>query len=111
MINKTIVKNTQLTEEFFNIYKSRYPNLTIEQVREIVYTPWRFTKHHMESGELPKIRHKYFGVFQVYPGRAKHMLESIKQRFRFHKIEPEQYFKLKKMLEEFLKREDEKMVK
>ena len=60
----------------------------------------------MESGELPEIRFKYFGTFQVYQGRAKNMLENLKERFRFNKVDKKDYFRIKDILENFLNRND-----
>jgi len=56
----------------------------------------------MENGNLIPVRFKYFGVFQVYPGRAKGILEGMKKRFEQQKIEPELFFKYKEMIEKFL---------
>jgi hypothetical protein len=96
------LQNNQLIEDFYNQEKDKYPNLTLEQFKDICFGPWRFLKDEMESGELPTVRFKYFGTFQVYEGRAKNMLHNINKRFQFHKINPKQYFKLKEMLEKFL---------
>lgn len=96
------LQNSELIEEFYNQEKHKYPDMTLEQFKEVCFGPWRFLKHEMESGELPEVRLKYFGTFQVYQGRAKHMLENLKKRFKFHKIDPVQYHKLKDMLEKYL---------
>ena len=103
------IENQDLIEEFYNKNIDKFPGLTLEQYKEICFTPWRFLKQEIESGELPEIRFKYFGTFQVYKGRAENMLYNLKQRFKFRKIEPKQYFSLKEMLEKYLKRlEDER---
>lgn len=103
------LENKELIQKFYNQEKEKYPGLTFEQFYDICSGPWRFLKREMESGELPEVRLKYFGTFQVYEGRAKNMLHSIENRFKFHKIAPKQYFKLKEMLSNYLKRkEDEK---
>ncbi len=95
-------ESQELVEEYYDEIKDKYPGLTFEQLKEIVFAPWRFLKKEMESGELNEVRFKYFGTFQVYQGRAENMLINLKQRFKFHKIEPKQYYKLKEMLENFL---------
>jgi len=56
----------------------------------------------MEDGKLLKVRLKYLGSFQVYEGRAKAMLERLKGQFDQKKIEPSEYFRIKKMLETYL---------
>ena len=100
------LNNQELIEEFFENNKYKYPNMTIEQMKEICFMPWSYTKKNMESGELSTVRLKYFGTFQVYEGRARHMIHSLKQRFKFHKIDSKQYFKLKEMIEKYLKQYD-----
>ncbi len=102
------LENKELIEEFYQRNKDKYPNVSLEQFRDVCFGPWRFLKQEMESGDLPEIRLKYFGTFQVYQGRARNMLHNLKQRFQFKKIDSKQYFKLKEMLEKYLKRfEDE----
>ena len=56
----------------------------------------------MENGELSEVRFKYFGTFQVYPGRAKNLLVNLKERFRFNKVGKEEFFRIKTMLEKFI---------
>lgn len=98
--------NADLMKEFYEKEKENYPGISFEQFKEICFAPWRFTKHEMESGKLPSIRLKYFGTFQVYPGRAKSMLITLKRRFQFNKIDKKRYLHLKEMLENYLKDED-----
>ena len=98
------LENREIIEEYFITIADQYPSLTLEECKEICNAPWRFLKQEVESGELPEVRFKYFGTFQVYKGRAEMMLYNLKQRFKFHKIEPKQYFKLKEMLVNHLKR-------
>ncbi len=96
------LENKELIEEFYKQINDQYPDLTFEQIREAAFIPWLFVKREMESGELPKIRLKYFGSFQVYKERARKMLYNLKDRFKFHKINAEQYFKYKQMIENYL---------
>lgn len=101
-----LLKNDELLYEFYHKEGHKYPELNLEQFKEIVFNPWIFLRKEMESGELETVRFKYFGTFQVYEGRAKRMLLSLKERFKFNKIETKQYFKLKDMLEKFLKKKE-----
>jgi len=99
-----LLKNDELLHEFYSKNGDKYPSINLEQTKEIAFTPWIFLRKEMESGELETVRLKYFGTFQVYEGRAKRMLINLKQRFKFNKIEPKQFFHLKDMLEKFLKK-------
>lgn len=102
-----VIKNEELLYEFYAQEGHKYPDLNLEQFKEIVFTPWMFLRKEMESGELETVRLKYFGTFQVYEGRAKRMLINLKKRFINNNIESIQYHKLKNMLDRFLnKRKD-----
>lgn len=105
------LENKELVEEFYDENISKFPNVTLEETKEICFAPWRFLKQEMESGELPEVRFKYFGTFKVYRGRAENMLYNLKQRFKFHKIEPKQFFKLKEMLDNYLKKINDEQIK
>ena len=98
------LKNDELIKEFYEQQKELHPDLTIEQIKDICFGPWRFLKSEMESGDLPTVRFKYFGTFQVYEGRARNMLYNNEKKFKFHKISPKQYYKLQEMLKRFLER-------
>ena len=98
------LESRDLIQEYYNTIKETYPDLTPEDCKEICSAPWKFLKQEIESGELPEIRFKYFGTFQVYKGRAENMLFNLKERFKLHKIDRHQYFRLKEMLEKYLKR-------
>lgn len=100
------LKNDDLLHEFYAKEGHKYPDLNLEQFKEIVFNPWVFLRKEMESGELETVRFKYFGTFQVYEGRAKRMLVNLEQRLKFNKIDTKQYFKLKDMIQKFLKKKE-----
>ena len=102
------LKNDELLHEFYAEKGHKYPEVNLEQCKEIVFNPWVFLRKEMESGELETVRFKYFGTFQVYPGRAKRMLINLKQRNKLNKIDSKQFFKLKDMLEKFMKKNADK---
>lgn len=99
-----LLKNEELFHEFYAKEGHKYPEVNVEECKEIVFAPWVFLRKEMESGELETVRFKYFGTFQVYEGRAKRMLINLDQRHRFNKIEAEQYHKLRVMLTKYLKK-------
>lgn len=101
-----ILKNDELLHEFYMKEGHKYPDLNLDQFKEVVFHPWVFLRKEVESGSLETVRFKYFGTFQVYTGRAKRMLQNINERMKFNKIDSTQYFKLKDMLENFLKNKD-----
>ena len=100
--------NQQLLEKFYQEVSSKYPDVDFEQIKEVCFGPWRFLKDEMESGNLTTVRLKYFGTFQVYEGRARNMLYNLKVKFENNKIDEVYYMKYKTMIENYLKRLDEK---
>lgn len=98
--------NEELMTEFHERMSSKFPDISLKQGKEICNGPWRFLAEEMKSGELEEVRLKYFGTFQVYIGRAKHMFTGLKERFRFNKINKNDYFRIKDMLEKFIKKNE-----
>ena len=96
------LESDKLVIEFYNKMSSEFPGITQDQAKDICYGPWKFLKQEMESGELFEVRFKYFGTFQVYPGRAVNLLNNLKERFRFNKVGKEEFFRIKTMLEKFI---------
>ena len=98
--------NKELIEEFYEREKDKYPGISLDEFKAVCYAPWDMTRRAMESGELETVRLKYFGTFQVYPKRAEQMLNNLKERFKYHKIDSRQYFELKEMIEKFLEKHE-----
>ena len=94
--------NNELNESFYEKNKDNYPDVSLIQMKQIISGPWNYTRSEIESGKLPSIRHKYFGTFQVYPGRAKNMLRELKVRFDAGKITKEKYNKLYLMIKTYI---------
>lgn len=99
------LESDKLVIEFHTKMLSRFPGITQEQAKDICYGPWKFLKEEMENGELSEVRFKYFGTFQVYPGRAINLLNNLKERFRFNKVSKDEFFRIKTMLEKFINNE------
>lgn len=96
------LSSEELIEEFYQQEKSKYPGLTKQQFKDICFGPWEFFKEEMKSGELPEIRFKYFGVFKVYEGRAKNLLNTLEKNFKENKITDKRYTRIKTMITNFL---------
>lgn len=98
-----IQKNRELQEEFFNLkVKEEYSDVSFEQMIDIVEFNYKLLADGMKRGELPKVRHKYLGVFQVYVRRASYLLKSNKKKYDKNEINHDEYFKYKKILEDFI---------
>lgn len=102
-----LLNNQDLMSEFYEEIEEDYPDITYEQLKEICFGSWRYVKKEMESGKLPTIRMKYFGVFRVHPSRAKYMLYCNEINLRRGHITEEQYKQYKNMIDEFLMRYEE----
>ena len=105
------LENEELLKEFHALKQLEFPGIDIKQAKEIVDTPWRYLKQLMEGGDLLGMRMKYFGTFRVYLGRAKHMLEHNKERFKLNKISKEEFYRIKNMLEKYIKNEETNLEK
>ena len=99
------LSNQELTKEFHNMIKDVYPDLSLQDIRDIVYNPWRDARKAMESGDLPEIQFKYFGKFSVRMRKAEINLKGLKGVFDKGLIDHSVYFKKKKMLENYLTKE------
>lgn len=102
------LNNQDLLEEFYQEIEEDFPNVSFEQVKEICFGPWRFLKDEMESGNLASVRLKYFGTFQVYPGRAKNMLYNLDKRYNANLIDEKQYLHYKGMIQDYLNKIEKK---
>ena len=98
--------NDDLLKEFFKKMQDKYPDITIEQAKDICHGPWRFLKREMESGELSEVRFKYFGTFQVYKGRAKNLLLKLDKQYEDKIISEKEYLRIKTKKKKFLSNEE-----
>jgi hypothetical protein len=70
------IEQEELLQEFYNNYDNK--KIEFEKFKNACQGPWKYLKNEMENGELAEVRFKYFGTFQVYIGRAKMLLERLK---------------------------------
>ena len=96
--------NSDLLHEYYNQVKHQYPDLSFEDFREVVTSPFNMLKEDMKAGKLSTVRLKYLGTFLVYKNRAKGLLKSLTDRFKMHKIDKKEYFDIKKMIDEYLEK-------
>lgn len=97
------LENKDLIKEFYDNYKNDYPDLDINDFKDICTSPWQFISKIMQSGELDSIRLKYFGIFQVLKGRAKNMLNNLDKKLENKQINNKQYNQYKSILTKYLK--------
>lgn len=102
------LENKEIFEEFCKKHSHQFPGMNEQQIKEACYSSWSFLKKEMESSELPNIRLKYFGNFKVYDSKVVRMLTTMKDKFINKRIDPKNYFRIKKMLETYLNKKNEK---
>lgn len=98
--------NQDLIKEYYESIKDKYPNLTFDQLKEAVSTPFEMLKEEIKSGDFKTVRLKYLGTFLVYPKRASGYLAHLKDKFKLNKIDHKEYFETKAMIEKFLENEE-----
>lgn len=91
--------------EYFELIKEQYPNITLAQVNRICRTQFKLVKAEMESGNLRTIKIMYLGTFTVKRGRAIGMLRKTELYFRSGKINNEIRNYIQKIVKNYFKRE------
>ena len=90
--------------EFASTLPKEYGKLTLQQLRFICFTPWAFLRKQFQSGYLPEIRFRYFGVFRVSEKKALFELSKAEIRFAKGLITEEEYYRVKTMVDNFVRR-------
>lgn len=96
---------SDLIYEYHKKVKEKYPDLSEEELRLAVTTPFNMIRQDMEDLNLSTCRLKYFGTFVVYPGKAKKGLEMLERALEKGSVTEEEYKKIKDKLEEYVKNE------
>ena len=87
-----------LVEEFYEEIKNTYPDISLNEVRIICNSPFKFIKEVINRGVLKNVRLQYFGVFEVMPSRVKYSLKTLENNYETGKITEERYNKRKEIL-------------
>lgn len=99
------ILSKDLVEEYYLSIKGNYPDLTLEECKEILHSPFKMTKESFISNKIETVRLKFLGTFLVYPKRAKAMLTKLTEKFNRHEVDKKEYFETKKMIDDFLSKE------
>jgi hypothetical protein len=96
-----------LTKEFYDMVKEHYPDIDLQEMRDIVTAPWKYAREQIEKGELPvSVRFKYFGKFYTSKRFVQSGLNSIKKRFDKGYMDHDEYFRMKKKFDLFLEQDE-----
>ena len=90
--------------EFMETLPPEYRKLSLQKLRHICFSPWAFLRKEFQSGYLPEIRFRYFGVFRVSEKMALYELQKSEIRFAKGYITEEEYYRIKTMVDNLIKR-------
>ena len=92
---------SDVIEEFYKQQEQLHNIISLDELRIICNSPFKFTKEIINRGTLKNIRLQYFGVFEVMPYRVKYSLKTLEENFKQNKITTERYNKRKEILENY----------
>ena len=92
---------SDVIEEFYKQQEHLHDSISINELRLICSSPFKFTKEVINRGTLKNIRLQYFGVFEVSPSRVKYSLKTLEKNYEEGKITIERYNKRKEILESY----------
>ena len=92
---------SDVIEEFYKQQEQLHNIISLDELRIICNSPFKFTKEIINRGTLKNIRLQYFGVFEVSPSRVKYSLKTLEENFKQNKITTEKYNKRKEILERY----------
>ncbi len=93
--------NLELLNEFFAKERETFPDISYDQVRDIVAGPWRHLHKVMTDGELEEVRIKYFGNFTIYPKKVEAEAAKLELRFKSGTVSEKDYIRIKEMIKKY----------
>lgn len=100
------LENQDLIQEFYEKNKHVYPNMTFQQVKDCISTPYLYARQNMELDGFPVIRLKYLCTFAPSLGKIKQSLITMKNAFDLLRLEARIYFPRKKVLEDYVAKQE-----
>ena len=100
------IKPDELYQMFQEHLQARGKEMTIQEIREVVSQPFLSLRKDMENDELYVYRFRYFGTFYVSLNYAKSSIVNLAKGFKNLNIDSHNYFRIKKMLEEYINRKE-----
>ena len=92
---------SDVIEEFYEQQEHLHDNISLDELRIICNSPFKFIKEVINRGVLKNVRLQYFGVFEVMPSRVKYSLQKLEENYKEKKISEERYNKRKEILERY----------
>ena len=88
-------------EQYYELIKERYPDITLEHFKLICTAPFKQIKRVMSSGVLRDIRLQFFGVFEVSGSRVKYSKKTLTENFENNLISEKRYTDRLKVLDSY----------
>ena len=92
-----LLNNEKILKEFYEEIKNKH-NISIEELKKICDTPWKYLKNKIESGDLTSVRFKFFGVFLIKEKRLQMLLANLDKQLKNKSITLEEYNYYKNIL-------------
>lgn len=67
--------------KFFEEIRDKYPHLSFDQINEACLFPYMYFKRRMSDDDIPDIRIKYLGSWQVYSKPILSKIKKIEDKF------------------------------
>lgn len=96
--------NNESISKFYNSIMDEFPDVSRQDVREILRCYFDFIKEHIESGKFPTIRMTYLGAFIVYPKKVRYVLEKLERDYGKGLISESTYLRKRGEYVDFLDR-------
>lgn len=97
-----LLTTDRLIEEFYELNKEKYSNLSKDRIEKICKMPFYFIRSRMEDNSFPLIHIKYLGKFLVYPGKVKAYVKGFNKKLSNNNISVEDYDIQTKPLKDYL---------
>lgn len=72
--------NNKLIERFYESIKEEFPNLSKEEINQVCLFPYRYFKSRMSDDDIPDVRIKYLGSWQVFSTPVISRLNTVQER-------------------------------
>lgn len=98
------LSSDKLFKEFYNKIKDDYPELTKEQVKDIIQSPFKFFKSKAEEGELITMRFKKIGLIKPLGEKIfTRSYSKLDSQLEKERITPAQHKDFKQVYEKYFK--------
>lgn len=104
--------NQTLLTQFYAWLKENYEtDLSINEVRDIINSPFSMLKKTMASGLFTSVRFMGFGLFQVFPKKVSGALKDLQKRYESGNLPHNSFLKYHKAFTKYITDEESETIK